>query len=325
MSLATLGGNRVIALLAGSFVLLGAVVIAGWLYLQVVQPGHRAEYFVLLPDVSGLRPGTQVKVAGYPVGEIRSITPELENIDQVEFKVDFVIDKLWPIPVDSTVTVVSDDLLSGPTLVLYPGKTDTLLAEGARILTLEAPPSLTDRASRLLEDEVTPTLRAMTATLEEMQRQLKNHVPEILRETRSMVATTAEAVAVLRPQVDRLASGLGDAGTAMSRLADDGMAGRVDAILADLKRVAENLAGASRRLAQVVDSSGRLVADNRAPLSSTLADSEFTMQAVAASINLILRNLERTSQDLAGLIADIRANPSILVRGSGSDGRDPFR
>lgn len=325
MSLATLGGNRGIAFLAGLFVLLGALVIAGWLYFQVVQPGRRAHYFVLLPDVSGLRPGTDVKVAGYPIGEISSITPELANLDEVEFQVDFVIDKLWPIPVDSTVTVMSDDLLSGPSLVLYPGKTEALLSEGARILTVEPPPNLADRASDLLENEVTQTLQIMTATLTQLERLLKDQVPVILEESRTLVSTTVKMMADLRPEIDRLAAGLGDAGALMSRVGGGDGAVRIEKTLADLKATTANLKTASQELSRLVETGGRLLSKNEASLANAIDDSEFTTQAVASSISLILRNLERTSQDLAGLIAEVRANPSVLVRGGGEDGRDPFR
>ena len=59
MRLTTLGSSRGIAVLSGLFLLLGAAILTGWLYLQVVKPGQRASYFIFMEDVSGVRPGRE--------------------------------------------------------------------------------------------------------------------------------------------------------------------------------------------------------------------------------------------------------------------------
>jgi len=331
MSLATIGANRIVAFLAGLFVLLGGLVLAGWLYLQVVQPGQRAGYFVLLPDVSGLRPGTEVRVSGYSVGEISDISPELDNIDEIEFRVDFVVDKLWPIPVDSTVSIAKDDLLSSPVLNLTPGKTANLLSEGGRLLTVAAPSGLGERALRLLNNEIPRSLESFIATLEAVQVQLDDNVPGILYDVRYVLSKTADTLAKLEPQLDKLAVGLGGAGSMMQELSGEENTRQVKAILANLNRVSGNLAAASSQLRDVMDSSVALltasqsiVVENGGTLRNTLQDSEFAMQSVASSINLVLQNLQRTSQDLAGLMAEIRADPTILLRGNAGEDGVPF-
>lgn len=322
MSLAAIRGSRLITVLAGLFVLLGILVLAGWLYFQVVQPGQRARYFVFLSDVSGLKRGTEVQVAGYPVGEISGISPDLDNIDDIDFRVDFVIDKLWPIPVDSTVAIENSGLLGTPVLALNPGKTDVLLEEGGRLLTVKGQASIQQRVMKLLDDEVPKALKAMIATLNELQFQMESNVPTILHDTRYVLSKTAEAVATLSPQMTALSQGLGDLGRMMSEVSEDQNSENIQSILENLKRVSANLDRASRELNQtmsasltLVESGERVLTENEETISNTLQDSEFAMQTIASNIALVLGNLERSSQELADLVAEIRANPTVLFRG----------
>jgi ABC-type transporter Mla subunit MlaD len=319
MRLTTLGSSRGIAVLSGLFLLLGAAILTGWLYLQVVKPGQRASYFIFMEDVSGVRPGTEVRVNGYAVGQVSDIEPDLD------------IDRIWPIPVDSTITIARDGLLSTPILELSPGKTETPLPEGGRLLTVAAPPSITDQVSSLIEEQVAPTLAVFTETITVLQAQIDENVPAIIDDARTIMASTSRTVAALESEVDKLAAGLGDAGEMMSRLSEEGNAQQIEDLINNLEQTSRNLKAASVKLEVILDSSSELVAsserilvENEAALRNTVEDTEFTMQSLSTSINIVMQNLERASQEIAALAGKINDNPSLIL-GSDQEETDPFR
>jgi virulence factor Mce-like protein len=330
MRLTTLGSSRGIAVLSGLFLLLGAAILTGWLYLQVVKPGQRASYFIFMEDVSGVRPGTEVRVNGYAVGQVSDIEPDLD-IDRIVFRVDIVVDRIWPIPVDSTITIARDGLLSTPILELSPGKTETPLPEGGRLLTVAAPPSITDQVSSLIEEQVAPTLAVFTETITVLQAQIDENVPAIIDDARTIMASTSRTVAALESEVDKLAAGLGDAGEMMSRLSEEGNAQQIEDLINNLEQTSRNLKAASVKLEVILDSSSELVAsserilvENEAALRNTVEDTEFTMQSLSTSINIVMQNLERASQEIAALAGKINDNPSLIL-GSDQEETDPFR
>ena len=330
MKLTTVGGSRGIAVLTGLFLLLGAATLTSWLYLQVVKPGQRASYFIFMEDVTGVRPGTEVRVNGFAVGQVSDIEPDLD-IDKIVFRVDLVVDKIWPIPVDSTITIARDGLLSTPILELTPGRTDTPLVEGGRILTIAAPPSITDQVSSLIEQQVAPTLRVFTETITVLQAQIDENIPAIIEDARRMMSSSSRSVAALEGQIDKLAAGLGDAGEVMSRLSDAGNAEQVEVLLDNLEQTTANLKEATVKLDEIletsremVESSERILSENESAMRNTIQDTEFTMQSLSTSINVVLQNLERASQEIAALAGKINDNPSLIL-GSDAEERDPFR
>jgi phospholipid/cholesterol/gamma-HCH transport system substrate-binding protein len=337
MRLATVGGNRWIAILSGLFILMGVAVLVGWLYLQVVKPGQRARYFIFMDNVAGVRPGAEVRVNGFAIGQVDEIRPDLD-IDRIEFRVDIVIDKIWPIPVDSTITVVTDGLLATPILELTPGVTEVLLEEGSRILTVPPPPSMTEQVSNLIEKQVAPALNAFLATVQVLQAQLEENVPAIVADAHSfmsdaheMMGKASNAISAVEAEVQSLAVGLGDAGDMLSRISQPEKTRQIENLLANLDVTSRNLKSASEDLQAVLRSSrdlvqrsDRLLAENQDPLNNTIQDAEFTMQSVAASMAVVMQNLERASQEIAALAGKINDNPAVIISGD-KPGRDPFK
>ena len=321
MKLATIGTSKLVAALSGLFILLGVAIIAGWLYFQVVKPGQRASYFIFMTDVSGIRPGTEVQVHGFPIGQVDRISPDL-GLYKIEFRVDIVIDKIWPIPTGSTITVTSDGLLSTPILALEPGGTDNLLAEGSRILTLPPATGMGDRLNDLLAHEVPKTFTKLNRMLESLQSALDNDLPVLMEEARYVLTSTSRTLAALEAESEKLAIGIGDIGEQMSRLGSKSKALQVEAVLDDLGATATTLRGASLELQHLLESSGALVESsqqiltrNEVAVQTTIDDSAFTMQTIATSVTLVLQNLERLTRDLAEISSKINRDPGVLLTG----------
>ncbi len=330
MKLANLGANQAVAVLSGLFVLLGAAAFAGWLYFQVVKPGQRAPYFIFLSDVTGVRPGTEVRVNGFPMGQVTRISPDLD-INRIEFRIDIVVDKIWPIPIDSTITVTTDGILSTPVLNLEPGNTESLLVEGARIPTLKAPPGLTARINSLVENEVTPTLRTFMATLRQIQSEVSENVPALMSDARIVLAKTASAVTTLEGEIETMTKSIGDAGKLIEKFGSTDNVDKFQSLVSNLEEASLNLKNASGELGGVIESSRRLIdnsdkilAENKEALTNTISDSEFAMQSIASNINLVLQNLERTTREIAALAGKLNADPSVILTGE-PEKEDPFR
>jgi virulence factor Mce-like protein len=330
MRLFTVGRNQGIAILSGLFVLLGIGALVGWLYLQVVKPGQRSTYFIFMEEVSGIRPGTEVRVNGFPVGQVSGIDPDLD-IEGIEFRVTIVVDKIWPIPVDSTITITRDGILSTPILQLTPGQTETPLMEGGRILTIPAPPTITDQVSDLIENQVGPSLKAFMATAEVLQGQLEENVPAMVDDARYIMTTGSRAVAALEGEVEKLAIGLGDAGDLLSRISEDQNVEQVESFITNLEETSRNLQTASIELKAVleaansfVESGERLISSNEAPINNSIQDTELAMQSFATNIEAVMRNLERASQEIAALAGKLNENPSAILSGQGSR-KDPLK
>lgn len=330
MRLVSVGRHQGIAILSGLFVLMGMAALVGWLYLQVVKPGQRASYFIFMENVAGIRPGTEVRVNGFSVGQVSAIEPDLD-IDNIEFRVSLVVDKIWPIPVDSTITINRDGILSTPILELTPGQTETPLMEGGRILTVPSPPSITDQVSQLIDQQVAPSLMAFMATAEVLQAQLEDNVPAMVEDARYIMSTGSRAVAALEGEVEKLAIGLGDAGDLLSRLSEEENVRQVESFIANLEDTSRTLQSASTELKGVLDSANRFVETgerilerNEIPFGNSVEDLEFSMQSLAQSIDTVLQNLERASQEIAALAGKLNDNPSVILSGQESQ-EDPFK
>lgn len=323
MNLVYLGQNRMVAVLAGVFTALGLLVIVGWLTYQIVQPGLRAHYYVLLPEVSGIRTGTEVHIAGYPAGEVVGMTPQLDG-KELHFRLDLAVDRTWRVPVDSTVAVGQDSLLAAPVLDVDLGEADVLLPDGAQILAREGEPRLEDRIETMLREEVRPALAALRHTLTDIDEQVVTDLPAVVRDVRQVSRQVAEAVAILRPKTEKVAKAMERGADLLIAASSKDSRRQVQAMLGKVEKVMSNLEITSRELRTVIAASEKIVRGNEQALSSTLQDTAFTMQSLASGIHLILLNLERASQDLAGLVADIRANPSVLISGAGEKEKAPF-
>jgi ABC-type transporter Mla subunit MlaD len=183
----------------------------------------------------------------------------------------------------------------------------------------------------LIEEQVAPTLAVFTETITVLQAQIDENVPAIIDDARTIMASTSRTVAALESEVDKLAAGLGDAGEMMSRLSEEGNAQQIEDLINNLEQTSRNLKAASVKLEVILDSSSELVAsserilvENEAALRNTVEDTEFTMQSLSTSINIVMQNLERASQEIAALAGKINDNPSLIL-GSDQEETDPFR
>ena len=117
--------------LVGAAVLLGA---AGFVYLGFASSGVRTVSGYTIEaeftDVSGVNPGTEVRLAGVKVGTV--LTKALADDGQLAV-LSLNLDENYKVPADSKVRILPDGLLGGSYIALEPGGADEDLANGAYV------------------------------------------------------------------------------------------------------------------------------------------------------------------------------------------------
>ena len=308
-------------ILAGLFVLAVLVLLAAWIVVKVLgQSWQRNDYYAFPTDVTGMRVGSPVMVAGYRVGLLTEIVPQRSTgpdrepkavqppmqclfvepppaVDQRSFRLTLAIDKDWPLTKDSQVRLETPSLLGQPIIALK-------LGGGDRVCPGSAIPFETESGAPEAPDLANLTQRAneVLATVETFLKQLENeklpaHTGQLLSSAQQTVKTLGEtAVSVNRFVNDQdLQRMKADVGHAVAKL---------NALLEDARKLVSETRKATGAVQEI-----------RPPLANAATDLEYVLRLTASRLPGILSNLEQTTQDLSGLLTDLRADPVTTLRG----------
>ena len=119
--------GQILESIIGAFVLL----VAAWFVFSVVtttenifprqnENTYHASFF----DVSGIRIGTEVKLAGVSVGKVVGVSLDTQTYSA---KVSLVVDSRIKIPDDSEIIIASESLLGGNFVSITPGGSEVFL------------------------------------------------------------------------------------------------------------------------------------------------------------------------------------------------------
>ena len=326
MALIGIGRDRRAAILAGAFVAAAIVVVVGWVVVRGDIFAQGNVYFAELDDVTGLEIGADVVSRGYRVGTVRTIEPVFDG-GNPEFRVVFSVDPAWRVPANTKVALASPNLLAGLVIDLRLGPGDQ-----------EQDPSVAIEFDR--ETPLPERLTDIVADVERILGDVDVTVGVANRILSGNEATISETIDGTRDIVAGLDAIVDDAstipGTLDALIADIG--GQVDTVTQSLTTVTDDLRaltaedaedGLTELLAtanaaaveaqELMSRTDLLIAQLGPGLVTVTSDAEYSLQQVADSLNLLLANLERASQELADLLTDIRANPSVILTGREND------
>ena len=325
MELVRLGSSRRAALGAGAFVLLGLAIVLIWSLVNFGGFGGRTGYFTELDDVSGLRTGANVEIGGFQIGTVRAIEP-IDTRAAPKFRVALSVRADWALPVDTRAVLSHPNPLAAPVVALQPGTSADDLAPGATIAAgheTELPDQLAallESANRLLSEEVAPMVGELRHAVAELNVHLGDNLPPILYDARHLLDGANATLRLVRGDLNMLSDRLDIVvsednvaliGTAMASVSDaavrlDALIQRSNELLADAGTLTQDAGALVRNVDAAITES--------APALATLAgDTQFAMQTAAPRLGLILQNLERATDDLAALMAALRANPAVLI------------
>ena len=140
--------RNVIETIMGGVVLIVAVVFLIFAYTSS-STGTVSGYPVTAKfgSVSGIGPGTDVKLSGIKVGSV--IDTELDPQDYAAV-VRLSITNSVKLPTDSSARILSDGLLGGSYLELQPGADDKMIEAGGEITTTQDPVNIVDLLGRFV-------------------------------------------------------------------------------------------------------------------------------------------------------------------------------
>ena len=119
--------GQILETIIGAFVIL----LAGWFVFSVITKTENIfpresenTYFASFHDVSGVKVGTQIKLAGVNIGKVVGV-----SLDTNEYvaEVTLAIDNNIKIPDDSEIIIASESLLGGNFVSITPGGSEVYL------------------------------------------------------------------------------------------------------------------------------------------------------------------------------------------------------
>ncbi len=307
----------------GLFVLGALLVFAVVALVAVQERVFRREYSLnsSFERIEGLRPGSEVRLRGYPVGRVTRIT--LQSSPQIRFDVEFTVDDAVRLPAGTRVRLstsgfasqVLDLITPGdssdpdapqasppyrPPVLLQPGATlpstsgaslDSLFGDAVGLMR-----SLTvtiRNADGLLNEKIGPRLEETLAAISGDVERLVPLLEETVRQARAVLEQTDAALTENRPRATRLL----DLATEELRTAGE-LVRRMDEVLTEIED----------RLGPITENFDAALAQSRSLLAR--ADGALDEE----ELREIIGNLKTLTDQANDLIAELRKRPWRLLR-----------
>lgn len=331
---------------AGLFVLaMGAVALGA---LGLAMPGLFGGAYRLtayFQEARGLDAGIQVIQEGYEIGMVERVAPVFPGRDADAahcppplpdapprspalpcFRATLRIRDAWPVPDDSLARLGTAGLLQGDAVKIDPGRSATLLADGARIRArgreadlLAQLGRLTDALSRVVEETIAPALASIKSQIDTIETLLGTGGDQ--GDNQERLAGAFESLRKLAADLERAV----DADKIAAIL------GSVEEMSGHLAQVSSKLTGSTREVQSAVQQYGELareirgvVTANKPALQGTLDDAQIVLQEISSALTPILANIEDATRNLSALSRDLRQNPASVIRGRPEETRTPW-
>ena len=331
--------DRINYLIVGSFVLLMLTGIVMSVAMLTGRTGGTDTYFTRYADVTGLKFGSQVLYMGFPVGQVESISPELENGTLV-FRLELAITerfKDWKVPSNSVAQMKSSGLLSAMAIDIRAGDDSTFLVPGDEILGQPATDifaAVSDTANslkRLTETRLEPMLANLDKYIDSVGRILVDDGGAIVRDIGVFSKTLAERGPELIDEVVSLSAALERTSDSLSTILSPMNAGKVDDVVDNVLRASATLVllsdearedvrvilgpDSQKRIQTMMDNFSRASA-NVSTVSQTLDErvKEVLTPETAEKIQTALGNISLAANNIAKLTSDLHSTRTRLDR-----------
>ena len=290
--------------------------------------GARDSYSVVFDNVADVKFGTQVRYEGFPVGQVESMTPVIEDGATV-FLLELSVQEGFVIPSDSIARVHASQFLAAKTVEIQRGSAATALEPGARIAS--APPAdmfsamasvagqvgelsqdglkplldrltaLVDNANNLIDDDVAPMIDSLNAVAQDT----RGRVPEITGELLAFM----QELNVTLASVQQLLSAHNVAEVQQT-------VENVNTVSEDLVVISQTMQGTLVQLDGIVANLQNVVEQNQGNVTASLDDTRYILRSIAQNIDAINHNLAGTARNMNEFSRLIRQNPGLLLGGS---------
>jgi ABC-type transporter Mla subunit MlaD len=259
---------------------------------------------------------------------------------QIRFFATLAIDQEWRMDINQHTQAILEhpSLLSGPVVGLRLEQNGQRLCAGSRIPLIteeDKIQSILNTVQQYLKQDLAQILSAADGTLASIQQTVQrldsalqsgdaeigatdDNLTIIIKQSRQLLEALAGSAAELQNLSEQLTSDLVDqSGTPMTRIGT--LASSLNettrgapAVLAKTGELIEQTRQTMLRLNTLLDK-------NSPNISEVTTELDYSLRLITDALPGVLANLERASQNLAALFADLRANPAGTLRGRGND------
>ncbi|MCC7410921.1 MAG: MCE family protein [Gammaproteobacteria bacterium] len=321
-------------LVVGAFVLVMGMALMVMLYLITGRSGPADGYFVYYSNVAGIKYGTGVFYEGYQVGQVESVSPDRGG-DRLRYRVDFSVERNWPIPDDSVAKIVASGLLSAVSIEIEGGDSSRLVEPESEIrgqdqVNLFA--AINDFASYfqgMSESDLRPLLRNLNSRISELATEYTDLSASTIRpfihslhgriDDPELIGALKSTLARLDDSAGRLQRLLGDQN--QRHVAD--ILGNVDRASKGLEELIARTDEARATMHHVLSELDKVVEENKGPLSGAVANTQAasadlreSLRSVAEHVETVMYHLDGSARNLHEFTRQIRENPGLLLGSS---------
>lgn len=294
-------------IVVGTFLLVLLAVLVVWLAVLSGRTEATHPYFMEFDNVMGLKEGGQILFEGYPAGQIEEILLSPAPSTPT-YRLNVSIREDWAIPNDSHAVITQAGFLSAVVIDIHAGKSTTMLAPGDQIASVGA-------------TSIISTISSVASKIEELSETTLKPLMENLSEGTGALKDLAEDIPIILDNLKTFSVDLKDTTQRFK-----GFLGRntkrVDTILTDVGVASENLSDLTiefrktrKRIDHLLASMDTLVNHNRETIDHSITDLHYSLEVIASHIQEISSNLESTTRNMNEFAAEIRRNPSTIIRG----------
>lgn len=279
----------------GILVLVSLLILAGGvLWVSGAGFGGGIRLYAVAPNAAAASEGDAVTLRGVQVGTIEGIQLVPDGV-----VLSLNVREAESLPADTRVVIHGGGFLGTATVEMVPGSARAPVRAGDT-LRAEAPPGIRDMAGSLGNDArevMERTAALLSDTTVHSVRRASGDAAATMEELRILVERERESVAHLVEDLERVSSRLREStdGREMERTV-----AALDSMTAEMKVASRNLNASSQHLSSVLAKVDR----GEGSLGKLVNDDRLYEEATAA-----LSNLQRASEEVAALTADIRRNP----------------
>ena len=301
--------------LVGSFVLLALGTLLGALYLLGDGHGPTHTYYTDLRNVSGIKFGTPITYAGYPVGQVESVTPE-QSDKGTRYRIELAVRRDWRIPEDSLARVVADGLLSAVSIDIEEGASSNHLQPAGNLRgaasgnVFAAMNAVAGEFENLSRDTLRPLLGRLQRSVDVLAGALETTAPTLLQN----LSVVSEHMGTQLPDSIEQLRGLSIRLNQQVPSILDDLQVTSAALRAHTPQVSDAVELGMQRLDRVLSEQNLARVDNiLSNLESASADvgrMVNRMDSAATAINGVIADvdtlIERSSPQVAAALADVR-------------------
>jgi phospholipid/cholesterol/gamma-HCH transport system substrate-binding protein len=318
----------------GVFVAAMIVALVVVLSMLAGRTGPTDHYSIVLEDVTDVKYGTLVRYAGFPVGQVEAITPELAD-GRYRFRLHISVQQGWQFPSDSVARIAASSFLAAKTIEVRGSNTATAIEPGGEIAggrSIDMFSLMADVAAEigdLSQSSLKPLVAKIGDIIERVGNTTETNIKDLLGSLNNIAREVETKTPAIVGNVEAFTTQLNVEMAKIDRLLSEKNMTAVDNSLANIERTTANAEAASRdlqalgsRIVAVADQIHSLVQDNRKNVDKSIADLEYVLRTVAQNIDSLTRNLDGTARNMNEFSRLIRQNPGLLLSG-GSPAADP--